>query len=68
MTKKPAINIGDSYMAASTAQLTWRVATMLSDGVHVVLVCEGEPTLRKTVSLSALADSQHFFRIQSLAA
>jgi hypothetical protein len=68
MANKPTVNVGDGYVAANATQLTWRVGTMLADGIHIVLVCENEPSLRKTVSISALADSRHFSRIQSQAA
>jgi hypothetical protein len=68
MATKPAINVGDSYVAIGARQAVWRVASLLLDGMHVVLVRENEPSLRKTMSTWALLDATHFARVQPKAA
>lgn len=59
MLKAPRIQVGETYMSSGTSTV-WRVDRLLADGVHVVLVSEDEPTRRKTVAASVLAE-RHFF-------
>jgi hypothetical protein len=68
MSKKTSINVGTSYVAMNATQRRWSVANVLADGVHLVLVCDDEPSLRKTVSVSALLDSRYFAPAQPKAA
>ncbi len=60
MARTRTINIGDTFTATSGARLVWRVDRRLNDGIHVVLVCDGAPSQRKTVSISALNDRDQF--------
>ena len=66
MMKKPLPIEIDSTFADDRA--VWRVAKILLDGVHVSLVCVGDPGRRKTLSMSALTDSRLFVRRPDMAA
>lgn len=60
MTKKPQVELGRTYIAKSDPRSVWRVDKILSDGIHVALVRVDEPSRRKTISVWALSDHQHF--------
>lgn len=66
MTRKPSL--GETYIATNSTEFIWRVDRLLDDDVHVVLVCDQDPSRRKTVSISALGDPAYFARVTPRAA
>lgn len=68
MAKLPLIDLGETFTATVGPQFVWRVERRLLDGVHVILLCDGEPSRRKTVSVWALVDRAQFLRVTSKAA
>jgi hypothetical protein len=67
MAKTPFIEIGETFTATMGPPLVWSVERRLNDGVHVVLVCDSDPSRRKTVSVWALADRGQFIRVAKAA-
>lgn len=59
MRRLSDVEIGQLFSAAGLG-LVWRVARRLADGVHVVIVCEGDPSRQKTISVSGLLDADQF--------
>lgn len=59
MRRTSDIEIGQSFFAVGLG-LLWRVEKRLADGVHVVIVCENDPSRRKTISAWGLFDTGQF--------
>lgn len=56
---KANISIGAKFLLRSVGSV-WRVEQMLRDGIHIALVNVEDRTVRKTLSMFALADGQRF--------
>jgi hypothetical protein len=59
MRRSSDVEIGQSFSAVGLG-LVWRVEKRLADGVHVVIVCEDDPSRRKTISVWGLLDTGQF--------
>jgi hypothetical protein len=53
------VDIGQSF-AANGHGLVWRVERHLSDGIHVVIARNDDPSRKKTISISGLLDAGQF--------
>ena len=65
MAKLPTFAVGKTFFARSDTRSLWRVDKVLQDGLHVALVRVDEPSRRKTISVWALSDAQHFKPVES---
>lgn len=62
MRRSASVDIGQSFSAVGLG-LVWRVDRWLTDGVHVVIVCEGDPSRQKTISVWGLLDTDQFLPV-----
>jgi hypothetical protein len=65
MAKTPTIEPGRIYRAADDLRYTWRVDKLLTDNVHVALICVEDATRRKTISIKALGNSRLFLPVDA---
>jgi hypothetical protein len=63
MRKLPPIELGQLFASGEDTRAAWRVAKLLADRIHVVLVRRNDPTRQKTVSIWALANQRLFVPI-----
>jgi hypothetical protein len=58
--KLPPIEVGQLFVSTDNAKDIWRVAKLLGDQIHVVLVRRDDASRLKTVSIWALANHRLF--------
>ena len=62
MSRSSNVEIGQFFSAVGLG-LVWRVDRRLMDGVHVVIVCENDPSRQKTISVWGLLDTGQFLPV-----
>jgi len=63
-TKLPPIEVGQLFLSTDNTKHIWRVAKLLGDHTHIVLVRRDDASRQKTVSIWALANQGLFVPVQ----
>jgi hypothetical protein len=63
MRRLPPVELGQLFAYGEDARAMWRVARLLGDRIHVVLVRRDDPTRQKTVSIWALGNQRLFMPV-----